>query len=318
MQIQNIRDFVRRMPDILGRHEQIQPYGNCNRAAAQALIVTKAGHRYNMQVVAAYASQEPNGLGQILLRGPGDYRVVSKFDSNGQMGPILEGSGGDAIRGPLKDETWATIVQYIREHESGVPHLPPPPDPSMPQPVPGDDPALKPSDDREPRLGEVVLFLARPGEGARECVSLVTRVHSPVLVDLLVMPPGHQPVVQVGISRRTPRNDRHVWEFAGHSVSVEDAISSYDRAFDRLKDEFAGKGQMTVEIARAHADIAELRKRLDDITAAKSAEDPERDRLRTEAESLGIVVDRRWGAERLRKEIEEFRKPVETRAEGLV
>jgi hypothetical protein len=128
-----------------------------------------------------------------------------------------------------------------------------------------------------PYLGQTVVFIPRPGSaraGQSEMAAIVTRVLSDNHVCLLALPddPNCDMWARDRVPMQGPDNLHNCWK----PTEGETAL-------------------------------AELRQMLEDLTAPAPAADDGLDQLRAAAEAAGIKIDRRWGAERLRQEIDRQR-----------
>ena len=144
-----------------------------------------------------------------------------------------------------------------------------------------------------PYLGQIVIFTPRPGSaraGQPEMAAIVTRVLSDGHVCLRAIPddPSCDMWARDRVRPQSPDAMFDCWRPTDGEASV------LREEVEMLRAEFAAMRAVngTLEMARPQGD-------------APAADDAERDRLRTDAESLGIAIDRRWGVDRLKREIDE-------------
>ncbi len=144
-----------------------------------------------------------------------------------------------------------------------------------------------------PYLGQAVIFIPRPGSaraGQTEMAAIVTRVLSDGHVCLRAIP-----------------DDPSCDMWARDRVRPQ----SPDAMFDCWRPTDGETSALRQEIEMLRAELAAMRAASGAIEVAKmqsdapAADDAERDRLRTDAESLGSTIDRRWGIDRLKREIDD-------------
>lgn len=308
MQIQNIRDFARnRLGDICGNHNQVQAYGECNRAWAGALMITRSGLRYQLQCRSPYADGNGTGLGEIMLKGPGNFELHEAVDAHDRPAPRQMKGATDfpPLKGPMRDETWAMMAKWVRDHEpDSAPQVAPTQTIQPPTPEPIPEPQ---SDGREPWLGMPVIFYPRSGErvsGVSEVAAIVTRVWSATVVDITTLAPNCEPNFYQKARRRVQPDDMHVWDFSdvwrmADIAEIRDLhlkLMSLQAQVDMLTSRISAPGQ-----------LAAMQREM--MTAAGEAkENAEKEQLRAVAADLGIEVDKRWGIERLRAEIDAKQK----------
>lgn len=212
----------------------------------------------------------------------------------------MRDDSGKVIEGQKRDVLWAEIASYIRGRVAEKRGTAKPPDPQMAVILPDTKGSVKVSappatDGRHPHLGQGVKFILGRGEvisGMTELAALVTRVNSPTSVNLTIFPDGGEPFWRNDVPRFGRQADGSIlehgcWDFASPPVMELSGGGEYERILKRLDD----VGAFTVSVTDPGHTMG--------LGIAPAAS--EVDTLRAEAERRGIEIDRRWGAEKLRK-----------------
>jgi hypothetical protein len=138
----------------------------------------------------------------------------------------------------------------------------------------------------------------------------ITGMKAREIVDLIPVPEGT--VIQTHDGQRMLWDGATVAPYRRPDIADTAAAVDVDGELATLR---ADNTQLHAELERLTAENAELTRLLDAATAGgaggndDSGDDqgeqgePDVDVLRVQAEALGIKVDKRWGAERLRQEI---------------
>ncbi len=194
------------------------------------------------------------------------------------LGEILftDRQTGELIRGEVRDLIWREIAEHIKAAHRGDTQATVAPAPvALEPPAPVVLPVAAPLDGRLPRIGLPIMFTPHPSQargGVAEMAGIINKVYPDGSIAATLFPFHGEPMWVDRVPRRRTSLDVSVWDFAAE-------------------------------------DVSELRQMLEDLTAPPPADDgTDLEQLRASAESAGVKVDRRWGADRLRQEIEQRRK----------
>lgn len=185
---------------------------------------------------------------------------------------------GDVIRGDVQELVWMEVATHIKA--AGKPAVVVPIEAPPPAPMPL--PVALPADGRWPTIGVPVVYTPHPSQargGVSEMGGQVTKVYLDGTVAITALPYGGDILSLDRLPRRRSSADVACWDFLPES-----------------------------DTAALHAEIDDLRQMIEDLTAPTSAVGDEVKQLREAAEAAGIKIDRRWGGDRLRQEIETHRK----------
>lgn len=152
---------------------------------------------------------------------------------------------GEEFSGNISDATWKRISDHIRR-SSGFVTEHSIVDPGYQHSVASvlQAPVVAP-DGRVPHMAQPIVYFTNPGEavaGLSELAAFVTRVVSPLAVDLVVFPPASEPFHRENVPRRVGANSACRWDFQSDEVSApkseDDVYGLLDQAMkdiDELK-----------------------------------------------------------------------------------